>query len=142
MVIKLLKRVSAVVIITALLAAGSGCFVFKAPPATTSEVESGIFQLVNEERTGQGLPALTRNTSLDALAREYAASKFAESTGYSTDLIYLVCNTWMLDFGSSSPSLTADTAADQVDYCLGQPGMRDAMLRPEAEASVCLKMMI
>ncbi|MFC1951255.1 CAP domain-containing protein [Chloroflexota bacterium] len=115
-----------------MIVTGSSCFAPSTPSATASEVENGIFQLVNEERVDQGRSALSRSTSLDALARDYAASEFDEATADSTNLVYLVSNTWLLDFNGGSPSLTEGTAADQVDYCLGQSGMRDALLRQEA----------
>jgi hypothetical protein len=120
------------VIVFVLFAAGAGCITPGVPSATASEVENGIFQQVNAERVAQGKAALTRNSDLDALAREYATSKFAEATSLSTHLVYLVSNTWQLNFNGSSPRLHTDTAADQVDYCLSQPGMRDALLTEEA----------
>jgi hypothetical protein len=127
----MLKRVLFPAIIFVLLIGGMGCLESSVPSATATEVENGIFQQVNAERVEYGKDALTRNTSLDALAREYATSKFAETTSYSTKLVYMACNIWQLNF-SGSPSLTTDTAADQVEYCVSQTSMRDAMLTNEA----------
>jgi len=128
----MLKRTLFPAIIFVLLIGGMGCLESSVPSATTTEVENGIFQQVNAERVAAGKGALTRNTALDALASEYAASKFAQATADSTKLVYMVCNTWMRDFSPNSPKLTTDTAADQVDYCLEQTSLREGMLREEA----------
>ena len=127
----MLKTVPLLTIIVILLAGGMGCFAPSAPAATASEVENSIFALVNAERTQRGLSALTRISALDTIAREYAAGQFAEEIRYSTDLIYLVHNTWQQDFIGSAP-LDDDTAGDQVDFCMGESDMRDALLREEA----------
>ena len=126
-----LKTVFSFAIIATLLAGGMGCFAPSTPSATAAEVENGIFALVNAERTERGLSALTRISALDTIAREYAASQFAEEAGYSTDIIYMVSNTWQQDFIASA-RLDEDTAGEQVDFCMGESDMRDALLREEA----------
>ncbi len=127
----MLKTVPLLTIIVILLAGGMGCFAPSAPAANASDVENSIFALVNAERTQRGLSALTRISALDTIAREYAAGQFAEEIRYSTNLIYLVHNTWQQDFTGSAP-LDDDTAGDQVDFCMGESDMRDALLREEA----------
>jgi len=94
----------------------------------TAEVEDGIVDLLNTERAERGLSALARSDALDILAREYAASQFDSSS----DIIYLVYNAWQLSFSLGSPRFDEDTATEQIDYCIDESDMRDALLRAEA----------
>ena len=94
----------------------------------TAAVEDDIFDLVNTERTSRGLSALTRSDDLDTLAGEYAASRFLEES----DITYIVYNAWHLDFSFGAPRFDEDTAQEQIDYCMGEPTMRDALLTAEA----------
>ena len=129
----MIKKVLSVVIVLLLLLFSTGCDLLPlAGETTASEVENGIFNLVNEERVAAGLSTLSRSTELDALAAEYAASEWATETGYSTNLIYLMSNTWLLDFGTNTPRLTVDHPREQVDFCMSQESMREALLVPEA----------
>jgi len=133
MTTRLIKSISAAAIISVLLIVSSGCFLKPSTQsATASEVGDGIFTLVNQERVDNGKQPLTRVAWLDELAEDYADSEFSETFAESSNLIYLVCNTWMLDFGSGTPSLDEDTAAEQVDYCLDQQNMHDDLLRQDA----------
>jgi len=127
----MLKTVFCLTIIATLLVGSTGCLAPSTPSVTAAQVENGIFALVNAERTEQGAAALTRNSDLDAIAREYAVSQFAEEIGYSTDLVYMVNNTWQQEFIGSA-LLNEDTAGNQVDFCMSESDMRSALLREEA----------
>ena len=126
-----MKMAFCLTIMFTLLAGGMGCFAPSTSSVTAAEVENGIFELVNAERTENELSALTRNSALDEIAREYAASQFAEETRYSSDLVYMVNNTWQQEFIGSAP-LNEDTADNQVNFCMSEPDMRSALLREEA----------
>ncbi|MBT7082518.1 MAG: hypothetical protein HN929_13835 [Chloroflexi bacterium] len=130
----MLKRALLAASIAVLLVGCTACFpsTTSEPSATNAEVEAGIFDLVNAERTEQGLAALTRNTSLDTIAREYATNKFTQATSYSTNIVYMLSNTWELSFEGATVSLTADTAADQVEFCISEPTLYNALLSTEA----------
>jgi hypothetical protein len=128
-----MKRMVCLTVALALLASGLGCLEPQSSTTTAAEVENGIFDLVNTERTSAGLSALTRSDALDTMAQEYAASQFSHGAGSSSDILYLQSNTWQLDFSLGSPRLDEDTAAEQVEYCLNQSSMRDALLKQEAQ---------
>ncbi|MFC1998763.1 fibronectin type III domain-containing protein [Chloroflexota bacterium] len=98
----------------------------------TVAAEDDIFTLVNAERTESGLAALARSDALDTIAREYASSQFSEGIASSNGIIYLVYNAWHLDFTIGSPRFDEDTATEQVDFCVGEPDMLDALQREEA----------
>lgn len=99
---------------------------------STAEVEDQIFELVNEARQQVGLNALARDASLDELARLSSSSKFEESVEQSTELRYLMHNSWWVTYNGGSPRLDKSTARKQVEYCLNTPGLRELMLRSEA----------
>jgi hypothetical protein len=130
-----MKRMFFTAVIFALLAGGMGCLAPQSSDTTAAEVEDSIFQLVNQQRVSEGLAALARSDALDALAKDYATSQFSDGAGRSSDIVYLVSNAWQLDFSLGSPRLDDDTASEQVEYCLDQLTMHDALLRQEAMAT-------
>lgn len=95
-------------------------------------VENSIFKLINEERSKRGLSTLVRSPILDKWAKQYATSKFLKDVLVSSDLCYLLINSWHLSYRGGVPQLTPNTAKEQVNYCLEQSKFRDIMLRPEA----------
>lgn len=99
---------------------------------TEAEVEDGIFKLVNEARVMAGVPPLSRDSNLDSLARLYSASELSEGMVQTTELRYLMRNSWWVVYSRGSPRLTEDTARNQVNYCLESERLRDIMLRGEA----------
>jgi hypothetical protein len=105
------------------------------PQASVTDVENGIFTLVNEERLEAGLPALKRDAGLDRLAREYSKSGFSKTVEDSTGLCHLICNCWRSVYDSASPRLSAETSRHQVDFCLDSPTMLEAICRIDARAS-------
>lgn len=127
------------IFITATLALLASCITPSAIiPSTTlteAEVEDAICTLVNEERQSVGLAALARDSDLDKLARRYSASGFSRNVEQSSDLNYLLCNSWRSIFSGGSPELREDTAREQVDYCLENYDLRQAMLRNGARAT-------
>lgn len=102
---------------------------------TRAEAENGIFSLVNEERQKAGLDELARDPILDTLARHYADNRFSESADLSSDIRYLLCNSWWATYGDDSPELFEDTAREQVDYCMENHELRQAMFRIDARAT-------
>jgi len=127
-----MKRMLFTAVIFALLASGMGCLAPQSSDTTAADVEDRIFQLVNQQRVSEGLAALVRTAALDDLAKDYATSQFSDGAGGSSDILYLVSNAWQLDFSLGSPRLDDDTASEQVEYCLDQLTMRDALLKQEA----------
>jgi hypothetical protein len=103
--------------------------------ASTAEVEDEIYALVNQARQQRGLNVLVRDPNLDGLARQASASKFADSVEESTELHYLMHNSWWVTYNGGSPRLDKGTAQKQVDYCLETPGLQDLMFRSEARAT-------
>ncbi len=102
---------------------------------TSAEVEDEIYRLVNEERQKVGLTDLDRDPALDELARQYSASKFSKTVEQSSGLVYLRCNSWWATYSGRSPKLHENTAREQVDYCLENDDLRQAMLRSDARAT-------
>jgi hypothetical protein len=98
-------------------------------------VEAEIYQLVNEERQISGLKTLDRDRELDMLALQYSATAFSESFELSSDIQYLLCNTWWVTYSGGEPELHENTAREQVDYCLEKFELRRAMLRGDARAT-------
>ena len=112
----------------------SSCFTHSAT-LTEAEVEDEIFKLVNEERQQVGLAVLSREPDLDKLAKQYSANEFLKSVEQVSDLQYLLCNSWWVTYDSKTPKLSEETAREQVDYCLKNDNLRQAMLRSDAEAT-------
>ncbi len=102
---------------------------------SSAEVEDEIYRLVNEERQKAGLTVLDRDPTLDELARQYSASEFSKTVEQSSDLVYLLCNSWWVTYSDGSPKLREETAREQVDYCLENDELRQAMLRSDARAT-------
>jgi hypothetical protein len=102
---------------------------------TTTEVENEIYVLVNDLRQQLGLNVLVRDSNLDELARQSSASKFSDDVEQSTELRYLLHNSWWVTYSGGSPKLGKGTAQKQVDYCLETPELREVMLRSEARAT-------
>jgi len=127
-----LKRTLLAVVIVAVLVGGIGCLgPTPASDATATEVEDGIFELVNAERLESGLSALTRSQELDELASDYATTGFTQESRYETNLLYILHNAWQLDF-SGEVRFDEDTAGEQVDFCISEQDMHDALLTDEA----------
>jgi len=112
----------------------SSCFTPSAT-RTAAEVEGEIYRLVNEERQKVGLTDLDRDPALDELARQYSASEFSMTVKQSSDLSYLLCNSWWVTYSGEAPKLREETAREQVDYCLENGGLREPMLRSDARAT-------
>lgn len=106
-----------------------------ASAVTAAEVEDGIYTQVNKLRQDNGLTALTRDPTLDGLARQLSASQFSKDLENATELHYLLHNSWWVSYTGSSPRLVQDTAQEQVEYCFKNSDLRDAMLRSEARAT-------
>ncbi|MGB3129312.1 MAG: CAP domain-containing protein, partial [Dehalococcoidia bacterium] len=126
------------ILITVTLALLASCITPSAIVSSTvteAEVEDAIYTLVNEERQSVGLAALARDSDLDKLARWYSASGFSRNMEQSSDLNYLLCNSWRATFSRGSPELREDTAREQVDYCLENYDLRQAMLRSDPRAT-------
>jgi len=102
---------------------------------TDAKVEDEIYRLVNEERQKVGLTELDRDPALDELARQYSASEFSKTVEQSSDLVYLLCNSWRVTYSGGAPKLREGTAREQVDYCLENDDLREAMLRSDARAT-------
>lgn len=102
---------------------------------TTAQVEDGIYSRVNNLRQDSGLNALTRDPNLDALARQFSLSEFSNSVGEATELHYLLHNSWWVSYTGGSPKLVRGTAQEQVEYCLKNSELKNAMLRSEARAT-------
>ena len=97
-----------------------------------AQVEAEIHRLVNEERQSAGLASLARDPTLDVLARQYASSGFAAIIDLPGDIRYLLYNSWRITYDNGAARLREDAARDQVDYCLANPDLREAMLRSDA----------
>ena len=106
-----------------------------APSSTATEVEDGIYSGVNQVRQDLGLAVLTRDPALDALAEQYSAAKLSEEMGESTELRYLLHNSWWVTYEGGSPRLDSDEAEQQVKYCLENQDLAEIMLRSEARAT-------
>ncbi len=107
----------------------------RASSPNPSQVADELFVLVNEERSRNGLSALARDASLDALAQEYAASGLDDAVLERSDLRFLMTNSWWMVFRGGSPRFDRDTAADQLAYCLSEERTREALLEPEARST-------
>lgn len=103
--------------------------------ASIEEVETAIFQLVNQMREAKGLQALERTSYLDGLATEYAGNQFSEESSQSSDIRFLLTNSWHVTYDGGNPQLTTDTAEEQISYCLEQQDMKDAIYKTEARAT-------
>jgi len=112
----------------------SSCFILSAT-LTGAEVEDEIYRLVNDERQKVGLTDLERDPALDELARQYSASEFSKTVEQSSDLVYLLCNSWWETYSGRAPRLREGTAREQVDYCLENDNLRQVMLRSDARAT-------
>jgi len=99
------------------------------------ETESSMFKLVNEHREELGLSPLARHPYLDELALDYSASRFSDEFLEKTDLGYLLFNSWRRCFSSGPPHFDANTAREGIDFCLEQPDLKEAMLRPEGRTT-------
>ena len=102
---------------------------------TVAEVEGEIYRLVNEERQKVGLTDLDRDPALDELARQYSASEFSKTVEQSSELVYLLSNSWRVTYSGGAPKVREETAREQVDYCLENDDFRQAMLRSDARAT-------
>jgi len=102
---------------------------------TGAEVEDEIFRLINEARQEVGLSTLLRDSNLDTLAEQYSASELSDDVMQTTELRYLLRNSWWVVYSRGSPRLTEDTAREQVDYCLENEKLREAILRSETRAT-------
>jgi hypothetical protein len=129
-----LELATTVLIITA-LALLSACLIPSTNTSSTRtevEVEDEIYRLVNEERQSAGIGMLARDPILDSLAREYSASGFSDAVERSSDIRFLLSNSWRVTYRNGSPRLGDDTAGDQVDYCLQSYDLQNTMLRSDA----------
>ena len=106
-----------------------------APALTAAEVEDGIYTQVNQLREDNGLTALTRDPTLDGLARQFSASELSKDLENTTELHYLLHNSWWVSYTGGSPRLVQNTAQEQVEYCFKNSDLREAMLRSEARAT-------
>jgi hypothetical protein len=102
---------------------------------TAAEVEDEIYRLVNVERQRAGLTELARDPALDELARLYSGTVFSKAAEDSSDLRYLLANSWWATYSGWWPKLRRTTAGDQVDYCLENDSLRQAILRSDARAT-------
>jgi len=100
-----------------------------------AEVEDEIFDLINIERQAAGLTMLQRDPSLDEYASKYSASQFSEALRRSMNLKYLLCNTWWETYDHGVANLYNDTAQKQVEYCISELELREAILRDDATAT-------
>ena len=82
-----------------------------------------------------GLEALTRDKTLDGYAGLHSLSRFDEDLNNPPAIKYLFCNMWTSTYSAGSPKLVADTAREQVDYCMSEPELSDRILRDDATAS-------
>ncbi|MCD6359049.1 MAG: hypothetical protein J7L90_03760 [Dehalococcoidia bacterium] len=98
------------------------------------ELENSISELVNEKRGELGLSSLTRSPHLDELARGYSASKHLDDFRKTSELRYLLHNSWSQKFPSGSPWFNADDDEEMINFCLEHPDFKDAMLHPDGRA--------
>jgi len=124
--------ISSFLIIVFALAILASCI---APAVTAAEVADQIYIQVNEVRQVNGLNALTRDPALDVLARQHAESQLSQGIEDATELRYLLHNSWSVSYTGGSPRLVENTAQEQVQYCLKNSDLREAMLRGEARAT-------
>jgi hypothetical protein len=124
----------ALAMVLALILPLCACLV-PAASLTEAEVADHIYALVNEERENSGLGDLVRDSHLDELAQSYAASMFSSTVEGQTDLQYMLCNSWWSTDQGWSPRLSVKTAREQVDYCLENDGLRQAIFRSDARAT-------
>ncbi len=103
-----------------------------APSPSPGELADEFLALVDGERAKHGLPPLARDPRLDEMAQQYADSGLDDAVLATSDLRFLVANSWWMQFRGGPPKFDADTASDQFAYCMGEERMREAMLRPEA----------
>jgi len=103
--------------------------------ANETEIEDGIFSMINEARFSAGLNELVRQPHLDAIARQYSESEFDDYVKNNTDIRYLLCNSWWVTFTGGPPRLDDDTAREQVDYCLKRESLNQTMMRSDATAT-------
>jgi hypothetical protein len=102
---------------------------------TVTEVEDGIYSGVNQARQDLELAVLTRYPALDALAEQYSAAGLSDDVEESTELRYLLHNSWWITYKGGSPRLDSDEAEQQVKYCLENRDLAGTMLRSEARAT-------
>lgn len=129
---------AAMAFVVAALALLSACFIPSTNTSSTrteAEIEDEIYRLVNEERQNAGIGTLVRNPILDSLARQYSASGFSDVIEQSSDIRFLLSNSWRVTYSNGSPRLRDDTARDQVDYCLESYDLWNTMLRSDARAT-------
>jgi len=136
----LIRRVNkrAVLLISSLLIIVFGLVTLTsciAPAVTAAEVGDEIYNQVNKLRQDNGLTALTRDPALDVLARQLSASELSKSVEESSELRYLLHNSWWVSYTGGSPRLVRNTAQEQVEYCFKNNDLREAMLRSEARAT-------
>lgn len=129
-----LKRILPISLTFVLLVGSISCAESQ-PTVSIDEVEDGIFELVNEIRAAGELPILDRSLHLDSLASEYVDNQLSDEWRQSSDILYLLSNSWEVTYSGNTPRLDSDTAEAQVAYCLEQPDMQDAMYRLEARAT-------
>jgi len=107
-----------------------------APQAPTPDtIAEEFLALANGVRAEHGLPPLARDPWLDDLARQYAASSLSDAALETSDLRYLVTNSWWTSYHGGTPRLDDETASEQLAYCLGEERMREALLLPEGRAT-------
>ncbi len=131
---QIVLRLACLLLVVIALMPQVSCLTFSTSLSTTG-VENQIYVLVNDARQQLGLSALARDADLDELARAYSASKLSDGVEQSTELRYLMRNSWWVTYNGGTPRLGKDTARKQVDYCLESSGLRDVMLRSEARAT-------
>ncbi|MGI6207533.1 MAG: hypothetical protein ACOYEW_04895 [Anaerolineae bacterium] len=116
-------------------ASGRGAIARPRPTATpvrTAEVTDEILSLVNADREAQGLPPLIRDAELDALAAPFAASGHSDAVAEEHNLDHLLMNSWYVTYDGGPPTVDANTAREQVDYCLGEERLREVLRHPDA----------
>jgi len=102
---------------------------------TTQELEDEIYRLVNEERQNAGFTQLDRDPFLDNLAGYYSVNGFSSSAEQSSDIQYLLRNSWWVTYNTDTPSVYDDDAREQVDYCLENYELRQTMFRSDARST-------
>ena len=102
---------------------------------TTQELEDEIYRLVNEERQNAGFTQLARDPFLDNLAGYYSVNGFSLSAEQSSDIQYLLRNSWWVTYNTDAPSIYDDDAREQVDYCLENYELRQTMFRSDARST-------
>ncbi len=128
---QMILRVACLLIIVLGLVPQTSCI----KSLSETEVEDQIYMQVNEVRQQLGLNALSRDPDLDELARQSSETKFSDSVEQTTELRYLMHNSWWETYSLGEPRLGKGTAQKQVDYCLETTGLRELMLRSEARTT-------